>query len=607
MEKLMRKTHLRLYSYLTRNMVTILGPVENSSAVFALFDQDGLLLEYYGNEKAKSDLRADGIKERDLWNMENTGPNAVTLGLAEGRAQVSIGEENKLRPLKNYALYFSPIMLKIATPPHTVINYGGLALIVPAARQNPDYLITVSALTHDLIMTLHFNQTANMLYERSGRGVFSIDTRLQDGKETIVYCSEIIFDFFGIPPFDVDFCPADTLIDPLPKNPEFWALLKEPKRMTDYAIPLSGQGKKISCIISTDIFDQPLINARGLIFYITTSQHISASVSKRMGNNAVFVFDNIIGQSPVIKSAIQRGKLLAQTDSNIMLLGESGVGKDIFAQAIHNTSGRREKPFIAVNCGAFPRDLIASELFGYAGGAFTGANRQGNIGKFELANGGTIFLDEIGELPLDLQVNLLRIVEQKQLMRIGGNDLINIDVKIISATNADIPLMIEQKRFRADLYYRLSTVRLNIPPLRSRGEDIILLAEYFIRTISERTGCAEIKTLSPASKKLLMELPFQGNVRELQNLIESIVQLYGEPVIETDHIMENLSVIHVENTENAQYKPAGFLPAKKHELLNREKIREALEKCGGNRSEAARYLGIARKTLYRNMERLGME
>ena len=150
--------------------------------------------------------------------------------------------------------------------------------------------------------------------------------------------------------------------------------------------------------------------------------------------------------------------MLSGSYANVMLLGESGTGKDLFAQAIHNASGRSDKPFIAINCGAIPRELIASELFGYEGGAFTGAKRQGNIGKFELANGGTIFLDEIGEMPLDLQATLLRVVEQKQFMRLGSNRLIDVDVKIISATNVDIFSMIEEKRFRADLYYRLSTM-----------------------------------------------------------------------------------------------------------------------------------------------------
>ena len=374
---------------------------------------------------------------------------------------------------------------------------------------------------------------------------------------------------------------------------------------------------------------------------------MTRAISEKTSNSAVMTFDTVICSCPAMKNTIRKAKVLAGTDSNVLLFGESGVGKDVFAQAIHNASARRNKPFVAVNCGALPRELIESELFGYEGGAFTGAKKQGNIGKFELANGGTLFLDEVGELPLDLQATLLRAVEQKSFMRIGSNQLVDVDVKIISATNADIPQMIREKRFRMDLFYRLGTMYLQIPPLRARGRDAVELSEYFIASICNRIRRGAVKTLSPDAKDLLCSLPWPGNVRELQNLMECLVQLYPEEIITAQQIRESLSPLgggaqqmpfSVANMIRMpetlwESKPEDYMREEEapsetlqerslpepesepevtaardaHGLLTREEIERAFEACGGNRSKAARYLGIARKTLYRNMERLGMQ
>jgi transcriptional regulator with PAS, ATPase and Fis domain len=298
---------------------------------------------------------------------------------------------------------------------------------------------------------------------------------------------------------------------------------------------------------------------------------------------------------------------MATTGSNIMILGESGTGKDVFAQAIHNASNRKNKPFIALNCGAMPRDLIESELFGYESGAFTGARKGGNIGKFELAHEGTIFLDEIGEMPLDLQSKLLRVVEQKQIMRIGGTRMIDVDVKIIAATNANVWEMIEHKKFRADLFYRLSTMRLNLPPLRERKSDIVPLAEFFIRKITAKIEKPNVMRLTPSAKTLLTELAWYGNVRELQNLMECIVQLYPGDMIQSEYIMENVTGYYTNvplAEENEEPPELSFTATSKRRDLTRDEIVKALDACGKNRSEAAKYLRIARRTLYRKMEEM---
>ena len=353
----------------------------------------------------------------------------------------------------------------------------------------------------------------------------------------------------------------------------------------------------------------------------------------------------------MFKEVIHRARLVANTSCNIMLLGESGVGKDLFAQSLHNASDRSQNPFIVVNCGAIPRDLIASELFGYESGAFTGAKKQGNIGKFELANGGTIFLDEIGELPIGLQATLLRVVEQKQLQRVGSNKTINIDVKIISATNANIPKMIEDQAFRADLYFRLSTMQLPIPPLRDRDNDVLVLVDHFLRRNSRRLGREQAPQLSDDAKAILMQHDWPGNVRELQNLMERLVQLYPASVILPQHVLDYISPIYAAHSglKRPEYAPSAApssvsvpsggrnerergafgagLPSREAssaadapaglteedlKLLKKgpptlPQILQALRECGNNRTKAAQVLGISRKTLYRYLNQYGSE
>ena len=451
-----------------------------------------------------------------------------------------------------------------------------------------------------------------MVYQRydfnSGmRALITCDINTLNGRVAIFFHSKNLFDILHLKPSSILFKRADAFFDPLPHNQDFWEMLQSQSAVKEYHTPLYIQGKPIHCIISMDPYGQPDLNIRGVHLILTTEQQLTAQVSQKIGNRAIRTFDDIVGQSPAIRAAIRKGRMMSNSDSNVLIMGESGTGKDVFAQALHNASRRANGPFIPVNCGALPRDLIGSELFGYETGAFTGAKRQGNLGKFELANGGTLFLDEVGELPLDIQATLLRAVEQKTFMRIGGNKAIEVDVKIISATNANLMDMIAQRRFRSDLYYRLRTMVLHLPPLRERPEDIVPLAESFARAISERTGRTDVVTFSEESKQLLMRLPWNGNVRELQNLIESIVQLYPVSDILPEHIQDNLDIYtsadhYYEQPINVSAPHSGAKG-----LLTQEDILNALSKCNGNRSAAARYLGIARKTLYRNMERLGLE
>ena len=355
-------------------------------------------------------------------------------------------------------------------------------------------------------------------------------------------------------------------------------------------------------IASVLLYEQPALKLRVGHLFLTSPLWLPLMLTSQNRSAAQDAFSSVIGSSEALQSAITRATLISQVQGNVMLLGESGTGKEVFAHAIHNASSRSGKPFVAVNCGALPRDLISSELFGYEGGAFTGADKRGKAGKFEQANGGTLFLDEIGELPLDQQVMLLRAVEQKCITRVGGHKEIPVDIRIICATNADLPAMINQKAFREDLYYRLSTFQLSLPPLRDRGQDILLLSEAFIQRFSLQNSRASVPTLTAEARQILLQYSWPGNIRELRNLMECLVSLYSGSVISSEMIFENLRIPQpLAGTPNPSPVPGVH---KMRKTFTREEILAVLEQLGNNRSAAAEQLGISRQSLYNYMKKL---
>lgn len=307
-------------------------------------------------------------------------------------------------------------------------------------------------------------------------------------------------------------------------------------------------------------------------------------------------FDNIIGRSRPMVQVKNLSAKASFADNNVMITGESGTGKDLFAQAIHNASFRRDKPFVAVNCAAIPSDLLESELFGYEEGAFTGAKRGGKKGKFEIANHGTIFLDEIGDMPLAMQAKLLRVIEEQKVEKVGGLEPLTIDVRIIAATNKPLMQMIERGTFREDLYYRLNVISLRIPALRERHEDIGELLVHIMRGICEKRG-QTAKQFAPETLQLLNSYHWPGNVRELINLIEQVMTTVSGPIILPKHL------------PSLQWKRQALAQDKTRAVRERsleedaQEILEMLDRAKGNKALAAKLLGIHRSTLYEKMKK----
>ena len=326
---------------------------------------------------------------------------------------------------------------------------------------------------------------------------------------------------------------------------------------------------------------------------------------------AKYTFDDIIGQSPVMRAAVEQARRAAETPATVLLRGESGTGKELFAHAIHNSSPRRNGPFVRVNCAAIAETLLESELFGYVEGAFTGARRGGRRGLFEEANGGTIFLDEIGVMNLGLQSKILRALQEKEIVRVGDNTPVRIDVRIIAATNVNLEHAVETGTFREDLYYRLNVVPIFIPPLRQRKEDIPLLVHYLIRKFNQEYGRC-VKGASNEVLKTLTSYEWPGNVRELENVLgrAMINMRYGDDVIEARHLPALGRVKNPYESRRVQSAKDAFDGMKLGEAVRkveREMIVHALKRTGGNKTEAARRLGIATRSLYYKIERLGIE
>lgn len=315
-------------------------------------------------------------------------------------------------------------------------------------------------------------------------------------------------------------------------------------------------------------------------------------------------FTTIIGDSEKMRWTKTIGAKAAKGNSTVLILGESGTGKELFAHAIHNESLRHNGPFIKVNCAAVPDNLLESELFGYDEGAFSGAKKGGKPGRFELANGGTIFLDEIGDMPLSMQAKMLRVLQEKEFERVGGTKTLKMDLRIIAATNRDLEKMIEEGNFRQDLYYRLNIVSLSIPPLRERAEDIPMLCNVLLKKISKQVQHC-IEGVSVSALQLLMNYNWPGNVRELENILERAVNLIDdeEVFIAPEHLApvlkkNNKIKSQVENGE----KLAGMMGD-----AERQAILKALETAGGNKSEAAKILGIHRSGFYQKMRKYNIQ
>jgi transcriptional regulator with PAS, ATPase and Fis domain len=362
------------------------------------------------------------------------------------------------------------------------------------------------------------------------------------------------------------------------------------------------------------------ITTGGFVLTLRSIERVQRLVHRMSGARARLTFDHIVGESHPLVEAVRMARIAASSNSNVLLHGETGTGKEIFAQSIHNASGRSDGPFVAINCAAMPRELITSELFGYEGGSFTGADKQGRPGKFELAHGGTLFLDEIGDMPRDLQTSLLRAIETRTIMRIGGQGVVPVDVRIIAATHKDLAEEARQGNFRSDLFFRLNVFTIEVPTLRQRKSDIPLLAQHFIQQQSRALG--RPLGITPEALAALEAYPWPGNVRELENSLERAIYIAQRAIISWEDLPEAVR-LGLELVPLPRFSPGRELPLQpgmqyaskppvpqdrerlKEERANTEArlILETYHLNGDNLERTAQALGISRTTLWRKKVR----
>lgn len=395
-------------------------------------------------------------------------------------------------------------------------------------------------------------------------------------------------------------------------EPLFCSVMKNGKVETRL-ISIPGSKITVSVKCSPVIANNELSGVVFNLTDVTQIQELESQIRRKLserGLKARYTFDQIIHKSKEIDRVIQLAGRYAASDSNVIIIGETGTGKELFAQSIHNASKRKNGPFVAVNCAALPENLLESELFGYVEGAFTGTSKGGKMGLFEQAHGGTLFLDEVGEISMAIQTKLLRVLQERQVRRIGDNKVINVDVRIISATNKSIRKMADVGQFRRDLVYRLDVLRLFLPPLRECEADVELLFVNQLQGMAKRNGQLPVK-IEAGVFPLLCQYPFFGNRRELRNIAERVFVLHEGDIINAHDVHEALYPADLdmdpsfaistgtglaELTETQEQNSENFLGEE-------ERLRQALKISGGNKGKAAKLLGIDRSTLWRRMKK----
>ncbi len=576
--------------------------VTGDDFIIALSEKSGCILDVWGNEKLKNDVRRGSWEAGADWSEKSAGNNIVGTALYLNKPVMVMGYEHYCKCCHWHAGAGAPIH----GPSGAII--GAIAIAGDFEKIHPHTLGMIVAaakaieLQMDTKQNLYFCDMANtyksVIINTMTEGLISVDENYNVTLCNNNACCMLKMKEEQLLSANLNTLLPETVVQKL-RNKATGSIDKE-------MVFFNGSSYIKFICSSQPIWEQDAF--RGLVLVINEFARVERLASKLKNTDVFFTFDNIIGKHPTLGKALYIARNSANTDSNVLLLGESGTGKDVFAQAIHNASKRRNGPYVAINCAAIPKDLINSELFGYSEGAFTGAKKGGNIGKVELANHGTLFLDEIGEMPLEQQTVLLRLLENRSIQKIGDADTKPVDIRIIAATNKDLLDEVKNKRFRQDLYYRLNVFTIRIPSLRERLGDIPALAKAFVHRLCQKKGLDPIE-LDEEAVKPLMAYSWPGNIRELQNVLERVSMMSTDGRI-TAELISNVGDI---DNGSANYwrspKEAGYQASysgKDRFSLDAQTLEKILVKNKWNITKTCLELGISRPTLYRKLDTFGI-
>jgi transcriptional regulator of acetoin/glycerol metabolism len=596
----LKKRHSELLDIARPFMDKLYEFTAGSRLIVFLSDENGVILENIGDYEVRDSASKVNLVTGTNWQEEEVGTNGIGTALKmKVPIQIS-GKEHYCESLHHWTCSAAPIVnddgriigvLQVSGPSDEV-HLHTLGMVVAAVeairnqirikRKNKE----LKRLNHSLNKIFHTMSDGALITNKDGI-VWQIN---KSGKQILG-----------------DDIEGQSIKRIMNSSPGIWQDLDRGKAYSDVELMVDTRKGSFHCLVTGTPLKDGAGENDGAVIFLNRINNVKKLVNRFSGAQASFNFPDIIGSSPELLKAINTAKGAASSTSNILISGESGTGKELFAQSIHNHSPRRNGPFIAMNCAAFPRELIASELFGYTDGAFTGARKGGRPGKFEMADGGTLFLDEIGDMPLDQQAMLLRVLQDKRINRIGGDHIIPVNARIVCATNRNLMEEVQKGNFRADLYYRLNVIRVRIPPLRGRINDLRDLFNHLLNNICKRQD----RRIESVSEKLMQHLQrhdWPGNVRELENVVEKMLS--------SDLETKNLGIEHLPNRIAVKQKgplvcSSSFYPTpdrdrRKKEMsdfiMEKELIIQLLTTHRGNVSRVAREMSLSRNTVYRKMK-----
>lgn len=570
-----------------KELINIAIPIMNnlhsivlgSGFVLVLTDKNGVILNVVGEKSIEDEAAKINFSKGSRWSEMDVGTNAIGTCIKEEAPIQTIGAEHYCKTHHTWTCSASPIN----NPEGDLVGVLNMSGISHTAHKHTLGIVVAAAYSIENQLTLAQNYAMmDTTVESIFDGMIIIDRNFK-----IIKTNKKAQKILALREKDLNNLDVRTILG----NSIFSEKDSFEKRV-DWDFKVNN--RRIPCNIK---INQIMLenNLKGMAIIFKEMEEVHKTVNIVSGNKATYEFNSIITASLNMKKSIKEAEKFSRTKGCVLIEGESGTGKELFAHSIHNFSCRKDGPFVALNCASLPRELVESELFGYEKGAFTGAVKEGKVGKFELAHGGTLFMDEIGELPLDLQAKLLRVLDDYRITRIGGKYSKKLNVRIIVATNRNLLEETKKKRFREDLYYRLNVFKVNIPPLRERPEDIILLANYFLNKLNLAHQTS--KLLSEDFHLRIKKYRWQGNVRELENTMERAFYLCDSNLITEDYLPSEII-----SSNRLVAEP--FLSIKDKE---REIIEKSLKSTDGNVIEASKVLNISKSSLYRKLKAYDLE
>jgi PAS domain S-box-containing protein len=572
--------------------------VKDSHIVVVLTDANGMILETIGDEKIMHNANQLRFIPGSYWSEEKVGTNAIGSAIEIDKPLQVNGCEHYCKQHHTWTCSAAPIhnpegeligILDMSGPfkrahPHT------LGMVVAAAKSIENQ-ISLIEINKELRIA---NKFSSAVFNSMSEGIISID---KFGK--VIWINKAASKMFGI---ERESAKEKDVKDVIGEQAAVEKMLSNHQTFNDEDISIYRNKERLYLNASSRMLLNKSGIADGFIIILRKMKAVKKMVNRMAGSEARFSFEDIIGENRYLKKVKELGRRISNSNATVLIEGESGTGKEMMAQAIHNASLRRERVFLSINCAAIPQSLLESELFGYEGGSFTGARKKGRPGKFELASGGTLLLDEIGEMPLNMQASLLRVLQEKEINRIGGLEPIPVDVRILASTNKDLEEEVRKGNFRKDLFFRLNTVKIKMPALSKRLDDIEKLVEHFIFILNQKSN-QSIHAVENEVIDLLKEYDWPGNVRELQNVIERAVLLTEDGYIRVEHLPEEFKKSVEKEVKEIDSNSLPLLKLKDMEKLMLEHSIQESKTI----TEAAKILGVSRSTFYRKADKFNLK